>query len=131
MRADLAPLLVTALYVVPGALLLWALGIVRATPAGVLAGLGLAYVTGLVAVLLIGIALLCAGVPVGTLAIVAVSGALSACAGALALRGGRLRDASLRLPAWRPLRGWRGEHWIAAATIVALIVYATIGYRAA
>src|SRR4051812_3800065 len=118
MRADLAPLLVSGVYLVPGLLLVWALGLVRATPGGVLAGLGLGYVVGVAAVLQCAIVLLCLGVAVRTPVITLIAAVLSVGALAAALRW-RRRPGLGRL-GWPAVRAWPVERWIVVVTLAAL-----------
>jgi hypothetical protein len=135
MRADLAPLAATALYLLPGFGVLAALGMVRPTPAGALAATGLAYVTGVAAVLLSAIALTSLGVPLDLIAVTGIAGAVTLAGFAIAAsrreRTAAGDDVPLRARVarvWLPRPERSVEAWAAIALVAALVVYAVIGY---
>jgi hypothetical protein len=135
MRADLAPLAATVLYLLPGFGVLAALGMFRLTPTGALAAAGLAYITGIAAVLLPAIAMTTLGVPLDLAGITAIAAVVAAMGFAIATtRSGAAADptdaTARRRPAWIRLRrpGWRAETWAAIALALALAVYSVVGY---
>jgi hypothetical protein len=135
MRADLAPIGVTAMYLFAGIGVLAAARMVRPTAAGVLAITGLAYMAGVAAVLLVGIALMSAGVALSAPHLLLVAFVIGVTGLASALwQGGRLRRPQ-KIGGRPDVRGWRGkladwdvEHWMAAAFVVGIAGYAVVGY---
>jgi hypothetical protein len=135
MRAELAPLAAAAIYLFAGFGVLAALGMVGRSLTGVLAACGLAYLSGVAAVLLPGIALLTIGVSLDLARVVAIAAAVG-CAGLLAawLRsdGSRPRHErrnSIRTPRLAlGLPRWSAEQWAAAVFVAAIAAYAAIGY---
>src|SRR4051812_5404925 len=131
MPADVAAPLLAVLYLVPGLALLWASGLLEPTPTGALAAAGLGYVAGLAAVLLAGVLLLCAGVPVTIPTLVVVAVVLTAAGVGAALRDGRRPPWPLPRVVVPAPRTWNVERWIVTVTLVVLAVYAVLGYNAA
>jgi hypothetical protein len=135
MRADLAPLAATVLYLLPGFGVLAALGMLRPTATGALAAAGLAYITGVAAVLLPAIAVTTLGVPLDLVGIIVI--AIVVAAGGFAVArtrsgtgvdraGGTARHRAARVRLRRP--DWGMETWAAIVLAAALAVYAVIGY---
>jgi hypothetical protein len=138
MRADLAPLATSALYLFAGFGVLGAAGALRLRLWSLLAAAGLAYLAGMAAVLLVGIALMSAGVALGLGSVTAITIAIGV--GGLALWRIRGEPADTRPPRAATgaaaelraaIRSWGPEHWIAAAIVAALVVYLAAGYAAA
>jgi hypothetical protein len=120
-RAELGLLALAAAFAVAGTGALAGLGIVR-SPRQALAGLGLAYLTGMAAVMLAGIALTVAGMTFDLPACGLVCFAV-ACGGLLVARA-RNRDAGGR-PRTCGTPGWRRA--LIAAVSVAALAYVAIG----
>ncbi|MDX6643053.1 MAG: hypothetical protein QOD76_1015 [Solirubrobacteraceae bacterium] len=125
MRAELGLLALAAAFAGAGTGVLAGLGIVR-SPGQALRGLGLAYLTGMAAVMLVGLVVTVAGAAFDLAACGAVCLAV-ACGGVVAARA-RARDAGA--DAWAPraptgMPGWR-RGLIAAASLAAL-AYVVMG----
>jgi hypothetical protein len=134
-RAEVTPVLVSALYLFPGFGILAGLGLVRPRPMSVVAILGLAYVVGLSAVLIGGTWLLVLGIATSA-EVMAILGALIGAAGfAVGIRRRRRgldSDPSLPSPgiaARLRADGW--ERWLVLGTGVALLVILVLGLLAA
>jgi hypothetical protein len=138
MRADLAPLAATLLYLFPGVGVLAAAGMLRPTPAGLLGAAGLAYMAGVASVMLVGIALLSAGVALsaaGVSVIAACVGVAGMAAAAMRWRRNPTRPrARLITSIPHPIKtiaGWSAENWLAAIFVAAIAAYAALGYAGA
>jgi hypothetical protein len=133
MPADLAAVVVAFAYVFAGGGVLAGIGM---TPSGtrMVAALGLAYVAGLAATVLVMIALACAGVPVSlvTFAVVTVVVGGSGI-GVWFWRGGRPGRLTLRglRPASRlkDVGGWTTQRWLVTVVGAILLVFAALVYR--
>jgi hypothetical protein len=139
MRADLAPLITSAIFLFAGFGVLAAAGLLRRTAWGVLAATGLAYLVGVASVMLVAIALLCLGIALGLAGYAALAALIGATGLAVAaLRRPKTRDAHQDGPrrwAFADLRQsvgeWGAEQWLACGFVVAIAVYAVFGYAAA
>ncbi len=143
MRAELGPIILIAGYCFAGLGVLSALRFVHCSVGSVVVALGLAFLVGVASVLLTGIALLCAGVPVD----IEILGGLAAIigVGGFGVAWRRTRWKEPNLPNWTRMRT-RGsmqsardavhviheadaEQWVAAGMIIALAVFAVLTYR--
>jgi hypothetical protein len=140
MRAELGPIALTVGYCFAGLGALASLRFVRLSIGGMVAALGLAFMVGVVTVLLSAIALLCVGGPFN----IEVLGSLMAFIG-LGGFGFAWWQASWRRPTWTRiglwsfLRSFRGaglalreadaEHRIAAGVLIVLSAFAVLTYR--
>jgi hypothetical protein len=130
-RADLTPLVLSIIYLVAGAGVMVGSGLVRSWRE-MLAAVGMAYVAGLVSVLLIGTWLLAIGLAVTVPATILISAVLGA--GGLVLGARRRRSewqgpAAVHAPACEPAR--RSERLLVALAVAALAVIAVLGYLSA
>jgi hypothetical protein len=133
-RADLTPLLVSAVYLFPGVGILAALGVVGRRPAGVVAALGLAYLVGLSAVLIAGTWLLVLGLSVTAETIALLSAILGGAPFAVAVlrrRRGFHDDTPTASPGFAARLGAeRWERFLVIGTAVALMLVLLIGFIA-
>lgn len=143
MRADLAPIGLTAGYCFAGLGVLAALRYIHLSIRNILATLGLAFFVGVAVVLLCAIALLCAGAPVN----LATLGVLAILIGMGGLAAGWRQTALTRprLPSWQRIqslvsartsrtgasavRRAGAECWLAGGVVVALTIFAVLTYR--
>lgn len=128
MRADLAPIALTALFGFAGLGVLAALDFVKPSLSEVLGALGLAYLVGVGAVLLPAIGLLTLGVAVRLPGLVALCAAIGlAGIGVAARRRGCLRGLIHR-PSWSR-RGLGLDVLVAAVFLVTFGMYAVLGFQ--
>ncbi|HEU5142124.1 MAG TPA: hypothetical protein VFU04_03090 [Solirubrobacterales bacterium] len=131
MRAEVAPFAVDLLLALAGLGILLAIGLVPRRPSGVLAALGLAYLTGASVVPVVLIALVVIGVPF-TLEAFGVVVLLCIGAGALRWRAGPEERIASREAWWRkPWRSWSVDAWAAGAFIALFGVFAVVGMLSA
>jgi hypothetical protein len=134
MPVDLAAVLIAGAYVIAGVGVLSAVGWLPDKPLGMVCAVGLAYMAGLAATMLIAVALLCAGIAVHAGVFVLVSLIVGGAGVGIGVQRGRVH--------WRPGRvqlrtAWMlgsaaeksAEYWLAAAVGVILLVYLVLGYR--
>jgi hypothetical protein len=148
MRAELGPLVLVTGYCLAGMGVLAALGFVRANVLGVLAALGLGFMVGVAAVLLVAIALLCVGVSVGLGALAVLATLIAASGFTVAWRRAappRVRLTRPRPPSLGETRSWAAkrsladipralrkigvDRLVAGAVMVALAVFAVVTVR--
>ena len=128
MRADLAPIVLAALFGFAGLGVLAALDFVKLSLGGILAALGLAYLVGVAAVLLPAIALVTLGVAVRLPAVVGLCALIGLAGMAVAVsRRGGLRITIRRSS--RPGKGLELDVLVAAVFLVAFGLYALLGFR--
>jgi hypothetical protein len=133
-RADLTPLLVSAVYLFPGVGILAALGVVDRRPARAVAALGLAYLVGLSAVLIVGTWLLVLGIGVTAETMALLSAMLGGAGFAVAVlrrRHGFRDDAPTTSPGLAARLGAdRWERFLVIGTALALMLVLIVGFLA-
>lgn len=127
MRADLGPLAANLLMLLAGAGLLAALRVPLRTPLAWLGALGVAYLTGVAATLLVLAGLLVAGAPFTLLTFIAVAAAIAVAGFGTALVRGRgaARSAEPAAPRW-PLRTERNRLTIDGVALALFVVAAAV-----
>lgn len=139
MRVDIAQFAVTALFVVPGLALLVATRVIAFRATEIAAAIGLAYLTGMAAVITLSILLLTLGVPMSAPLYLLVAALITGALAARPLAAARRTSPSTKSARGRPeiadLRAWLGARstawWLAALTVFAIAVVAVLGYMSA
>jgi hypothetical protein len=131
MPVDLAAVLIGGAYVVAGIGVLSAVGWLPDKPLAMIYALGLAYIAGLAATMLITVALLCAGIAVDTGVFVLVSLIVGGAGVGIGAKRGEVHWRPARAQSRTPftIRNTTADNWLAAAVGVILLVYVVLGYR--